>query len=346
MQTASADHARNPRSRRRKLAFVLVIWIVILLAGELVARFVLLPRGPLIATTLDAVPNLRATTWFRHHPRLFWELRPNLDLPLSRWGDRTNSLGFRGPREPRERKDRTRVLCLGDSCTYGLGLPWDLAWPARLDLEKDLEVLNAGVPGYTSHQGRALFADRGRDLRPDVLVLQFGTNDANLWPVLRGGVVHCLSDRQVSEHLRVAGVARYCALAGAVLAILRPPEATPVPGFSETDHGTAPPRVPPEELVENLRAMADEVPFTVVLIWPLRRFFDPAFTDPVPRSRSREYRESMLAQGGDGIAVIDLHDVFARAGMPAAEIFSDDVHATARGARLVADEVRRAIRDR
>ena len=57
----------------------------------------------------------------------------------------TNAKGFRGPPlEPQ--KTSYRVLCLGDSVTFGWGVAEDESYPARLRKSLGLEVINAGVP--------------------------------------------------------------------------------------------------------------------------------------------------------------------------------------------------------
>ena len=75
-----------------------------------------------------------------------------------------------------------RVAALGDSTTYGINT--ELPWPARLERLLDgpegadrAEVINLGVPGYTSFQGRRLLETRGPRLGADVVIVLFGWND-------------------------------------------------------------------------------------------------------------------------------------------------------------------------
>lgn len=80
-----------------------------------------------------------------------------------------------------EAPTRTRVVCLGDSLTAGLGLSPDQAYPALLearlrDAGLDYEVVNAGVSGDTSAGGlRRLEWSLSGDVA--VLVLALGAND-------------------------------------------------------------------------------------------------------------------------------------------------------------------------
>ncbi|HEX5011465.1 MAG TPA: GDSL-type esterase/lipase family protein [Planctomycetota bacterium] len=115
---------------------------------------------------------------------LFYRLKPG-----TRFLDyyRINALGCRGPELPAGRAPGTlRIVCTGDSSTFGLGVPEERAWPFVLqrlmeamvgDLV-DVEVLDAGVPGYTSLQNRVQIERDLLPLRPDVLVwMPTGHND-------------------------------------------------------------------------------------------------------------------------------------------------------------------------
>ena len=89
-------------------------------------------------------------------------------------------------------QDKYRIVCFGDSITYGENLPHAQAYPAVLaDLLRqkhsnlDLVVINSGIRGHTSVQG---FARLERDVlwyKPHVVLAAFGVNDGNLgyWPL-------------------------------------------------------------------------------------------------------------------------------------------------------------------
>jgi hypothetical protein len=94
-----------------------------------------------------------------------------------------NSLGWRGRREYREAKPTDyRVLFLGDSFTYGLGVNDDQTFAVQV--EKDLraglmslEVMNAGCPGKGTDYELKCFQTVGRKFHPDLTVLGFFGND-------------------------------------------------------------------------------------------------------------------------------------------------------------------------
>jgi hypothetical protein len=96
---------------------------------------------------------------------------------------RNNSLGWRGSREYREAKQTDyRVLMLGDSFTYGIGVNDDQTFAARVeqDLTADrlsVEVMNAGCPGKGTDYELRCFQVLGRKFHPDLTVLCFFGND-------------------------------------------------------------------------------------------------------------------------------------------------------------------------
>jgi len=94
-----------------------------------------------------------------------------------------NSLGWRGSREYREDKQaKYRVLFLGDSFTYGIGVNDDHTFASQVEriLTADhlsVEVMNAGCPGKGTDYEVKLFDIVGRKFHPDLTVLCFFCND-------------------------------------------------------------------------------------------------------------------------------------------------------------------------
>ncbi len=109
-------------------------------------------------------------------PVLLW--RPSDRKPY-------NAQRFKGPLvELPKPADVIRVMCYGDSLTDG---PPRGGWPAWLQvllnqqpamLGRRFEVINAGVAGYSSHQGLQRFLQEVDRYQPDLLLVSFGWNDA------------------------------------------------------------------------------------------------------------------------------------------------------------------------
>lgn len=112
-----------------------------------------------------------------------WENVPSYTVPGTDPPYRLiNSLGCRGP-ELIEPKPANRILCLGDSSTFGLGVGDQETYSARLQsllrerTGKPVEAVNGGVVGYTVLQGIIQLREIGPSIRPDVVVAAFGYNE-------------------------------------------------------------------------------------------------------------------------------------------------------------------------
>ena len=165
-----AERFRGALPVRKKIAFATLATIVFVGLSELTLRtlgFRFQTRSPEVMVNGRTVAPM-----FRHTEAYNWEPIP-LEGPF-------NEDGFIGPRL---RKARTsgvyRIAAIGDSCTqFG-----DPPYPAVLrellveSMDQSVEVLNAGVTGYSTEQGLRRL---GRDVlpyRPDVLTIYFGWND-------------------------------------------------------------------------------------------------------------------------------------------------------------------------
>jgi lysophospholipase L1-like esterase len=81
----------------------------------------------------------------------------------------TNKQGFRSP-ELGE-KTRFRILCIGESVTFGWGVKAEESYPARLGVELGAEVINAGVPAMKPKHMAAWMKGNARSFEPDLILL-------------------------------------------------------------------------------------------------------------------------------------------------------------------------------
>ena len=135
---------------------------------DLRPRVALFPRFPAI---------------YEPHRELGWVLKPNLDssgtdvaIPF-----RTDARGNRIHGDAGT-PDEVVVDCIGDSSTFGFGVPEAETYPARLEAslreatgDRRLRVRNLGVPGYTAYEARIL-AERDGPIAPVTLIMM-GFND-------------------------------------------------------------------------------------------------------------------------------------------------------------------------
>lgn len=108
-------------------------------------------------------------------PELFW--RPVARSPY-------NPQRFKGPVMAVPKPwEVFRILCYGDSNTDG---PKQGSWPEVLQevlnqhpapSGRRYEVVNAGVAGYSSHQGLLRFQQEVKTYQPDLVIVSFGWND-------------------------------------------------------------------------------------------------------------------------------------------------------------------------
>lgn len=68
---------------------------------------------------------------------------------------------------------RGRVVALGDSFTFGEGVPAGRTFTTLLAQELGSDLLNLGVPGYGAGQALALYLRRGKELDHDLVLLFF-----------------------------------------------------------------------------------------------------------------------------------------------------------------------------
>lgn len=101
----------------------------------------------------------------------------------------TNDRGFRTDPFLNEKPAGIfRIICLGDSSTFGMNVERSKAYPRVLAALLDermpgrYQVLNLGVPGYTGRQGLELIRQQVVSYEPDLVTFGFGTND-RFWPV-------------------------------------------------------------------------------------------------------------------------------------------------------------------
>jgi len=82
-----------------------------------------------------------------------------------------------------------RILFLGDSTTFGWGVEQDERFSDLLEKRLNAggsgihyEIVNLGLPGYSSYHGRIILDRYGLRYSPDMVILSFGANDSHVVP--------------------------------------------------------------------------------------------------------------------------------------------------------------------
>ena len=287
---------------------------------------------------------------YRPDPDLFFRLRPEVHIESSGnpriFDVHTNALGLRCEAVATPKPAGVyRILAVGDSCTFGSGAAQAETYPAHLEgllkarrPEQQWEVINAGVPGFSSFQALRYLEREGFDLEPDAVLLASAINDASVaaeGSKRRFGGVRKLSDREYAEALtRTTGLGITRLLARTGLWDPAPPE-TPRRGPRRSLR-----RVPIDEYEAGLRDFVQEVrahgALPVLVAWPLRVQVDPSGL-PTSFHRTVEDYQQISAQVAEatGSPFVDLVQVTQ--GGP--ELFVDIVHMNGEGYAVVAEAI-------
>ena len=187
-----------------QIAAALVLTVVLLAAIELLSGIFVARRTQTELAHYDPEDTVsRTLAWLAINPAplikdvdLLWRNEPlaRKTLPVNprafgrddSWTIENNQEGFRGPERTQAGDDSEiyRVLCVGDSVTFGFNADQDAAYPRQLEKRlreqhpgRRFEVINAGVSGWSWIQGLRFLETRGFALRPDIIVIAHGTND-------------------------------------------------------------------------------------------------------------------------------------------------------------------------
>ena len=122
-------------------------------------------------------------------PVLGWQLRPESTSMRGPARCVTNSFGIRDHELPlRKPSGEYRMLSIGDSTALGFGVGERAAYAGaleellRAETRRPVEVINAGVPGYTSAQALLYLEHRGLLFEPDAVIVQTNFNDRRAIP--------------------------------------------------------------------------------------------------------------------------------------------------------------------
>lgn len=175
---------RRPRPLRAA-GIMLLVFLGFLLACELLARL-LLWRPPAPSLALEGAG--RIVTGFSRGG--YGDLLPDQRRVVTIYPDRpyllvTNAAGLRNTDALDDDPAVFRILAIGDSYTFGAYVHNHEVWTARLQeaLNQRLypaarvQVLNAGIPGYTISDELGYLRDKGLRLAPDLVILGVYTND-------------------------------------------------------------------------------------------------------------------------------------------------------------------------
>jgi lysophospholipase L1-like esterase len=343
---------------RRRVLYIGVIYAVfllLLLTVELVIRFTLPHIASLELFVSNPqqkmqVANELQSGIFEGDPLLLWRLKPNLDHAV--WDFTvlsTNAQSFRADYPIGAKPaDTFRIVCLGDSVTFGYRVPpvwpdkpkdYDPGWlPFPMLLEKELrnanpnrriEVFPMAVPGYTTHQGLAWLRRDIEHLQPDIVIASFGWNDASVSDVPDREAINTrwypVAIRWLIDHSQAfAHATRWARSRNETAPVGR----VPVPRVSETEY------VSNFQSIVNLAR--DQGAAVVVIGAPYR----DSTTNPPEAQLMTRYRASLKSAMQQGqTPYLEVLELTEAAGTVNQGFFGELIHPNHIGHRLLASEL-------
>ncbi len=236
-----------------------------------------------------------------------------------------DSHGFKGADFPVPKpSDEVRVFAIGDSNTLGWSGEGGASWPMFLEEAfrvegRSVRVVNAGVYGYTSHQGLIRF-EEVLAFEPDVVLFSFGGND---------GLRVITSDADyAAQNLWKTGLADTLLKVRVGHLVLRALDT--VQGEPGEDGGLLP-RVSLQAYRENLHAAIELAEREEIQIFLLTRPFLGDTVDSQYKLSSVAYNRATIEVGRErGVPVIDVYARFK----DQEQYFSDSMHHNEEGYRI------------
>lgn len=296
-------------------------------------------------------------------PWTIWRFKPNLTDQHWDWTTfSTNNMGFRGTeRIGKKPAGAIRILCLGDSVTFGFRVPMtrkdrpmefdrsDLPYPAVIEQllreanpGREIEVINMGTPGHTSGQGLALLRRDIAWLQPDIVTACFGWNDvsfrnepdAKSFP---GDFAHLLHRRLLNRSQAMIYLTRWMRERREAEAKAKS-AAAPTPAPSPTE------RVPEADYISNHLEIAK----LARAHGASTLFVSAVFRDRVANSliaeRISKHRAALSAAAErEGIPCLMMTELTEEGYSINDALFGEEIHPIALGMRLMGNEIVAAL---
>jgi hypothetical protein len=128
--------------------------------------------------------NLPAPKTYRlsENKNLVYELIPGSKAKILGKEFVVNAFGFRDKKYRRRKVNKTRIIFVGDSITYGWRVDLDETYHKQIesllnDRGYDVDIMGMGIPGYNTIQEYHLIKETALEFEPDILILQIAPND-------------------------------------------------------------------------------------------------------------------------------------------------------------------------
>ncbi|MFH2137408.1 MAG: SGNH/GDSL hydrolase family protein [Candidatus Omnitrophota bacterium] len=160
---------------KKSFVFITIVWFLILVIGEIGIRLhEHIKETKKVRTRVTYNP----ASMFIAHPFTAYAANPkHYDHNAQGFRAEKNILYAADP-------DSIKIVCLGGSSTYGTRVFKEDSYPRQLEKvlsgysDKKVNVINAGLPGYSTANIISLLSLKIIDLNPDIIIFYVGFNDA------------------------------------------------------------------------------------------------------------------------------------------------------------------------
>lgn len=314
------------KKRRSKGPRIPLIGAALLVAFEVIGRIV---GAPVLAPPSEFIDaqEWRYADWIERDSELLWRYRRArvIDGNFLEPGRYTiNSHGYRGPEFNSEKQPGvTRIVCLGESNTFGLGVSDDAVWPRQMEKKLNAldpqkrrwEVLNLAVTNYSTFQGFRQAREELPRLRPDIVMFCYSWADHQ--PSANGVPdenIDLGSSWQVDacNLLNRSAAWRWMQVAWSKIVPSAPPSES-IPGIDQR-------RVPSTEYSENIERISREAlavgarPITITspISWPPPGMTDTSGVFHIHHRYRRLARFGAIAGGGEFVELANAFDKVQR----------------------------------
>ena len=325
---------------KRRLLFTVVATLLGLLVIEGLMRLVA-PVGGLLQGQPEETMDGSQAIMMHGNPFLLWELAPGTRQEAG--GQVTiNGNGFRD--QNRSSPKRPRAMVLGDSSIYGFGVSDSDVFTTLLENDLQADIINGGVPGYSTTQALNLLWGRGLALDPDLLIVASLWSDNNFDSFVDADQLSRYAAWQRTGQASIQGVLERFAIYRALEFAMKKDQAETVSWMElrrQKPSGNR--RVPIQQYAANLAefctVMADRGGGVVFVVLPNRHDVEGGIEQPpwVP------YRSVMRSTArACGAPIVELPEVFRAAGQPF--LFLDEMHPSVPGHQLMAKAIAQKLR--
>ena len=286
-------------------------------------------------------------------PYLLWKLKPGLRYEMG-IVSAINTRGFRGPEWDTTKPEGVRrILAVGDSSVFGFGVEDEQVFTARVHKAlENSEVINAGVPGYSTYQVINLLEMNALAYSPDLVVIGNLWSDNNFDSFVDKEMLTAYASFEGSRSRNIQKTLHHSALYRVINyrrhALKKLPEVRKVGWMVGRGEQIGLRRVALQDYATNLetitRMVHDQGGEVAFLILPNREDVEPTTTGPVAWE---PYRQVMRdAAERHGTFVIDAPALFIDSAQSAEALFIDEMHPSATGHELIAQALLAELNER